>query len=77
MRVILAGAALAIVISVAVGYFLYRSEPPVYRATAAPSVRIGNPGDNLVGPDWSGLYKPPPGASEEFETARQANSRED
>ena len=69
MPVIVAGIGLAIVISLAMGYVLYASERPVYRTDAAPSVRIDHPGDNLVGPDWSGLYKTPPQASEERETA--------
>jgi hypothetical protein len=71
MPVIVAGIGLAIVISLGIGYLLYASaRPPVYR-TAAPSVRIDHPGENLVGPDWSGLYKTPPQASEERQTASQ------
>ena len=69
MPVIIAGIGLAIVISLGVGYVLYASERPVYRTAVAPSVRIDHPGDNLVGPDWSGLYKTPPQASEERQTA--------
>jgi len=63
MPVIIGGIALATVISLGVGYLLYASEKPVYRAmSTTPSVRIDDPGDNLVGPDWSGLYKTPPQA---------------
>lgn len=70
MPVIVAGIALAIVISLGVGYLLYASEKPVYQAmSATPSVRIDEPGTNLVGPDWSGLYKTPSQAGRE-KTAR-------
>jgi len=61
MRIILAGIFLSVLIAAAVGYGLFSTQKPIYEAFARPSVRLGREaGDNLVGPDWSGLYKTTP-----------------
>jgi hypothetical protein len=59
MRVALSSIVVAVVISVVVGYALFAREKPIYEALAQPGVRIGDPGTNLVGPNWSGLYPAP------------------
>ena len=56
MRVILSAIVAAILISAAVGYVLLAGDKPIYQALAQPGVRLGDPGSNLVGPDWTGLY---------------------
>jgi hypothetical protein len=54
MRVILASVLLALLIAVGAGVILFRAQKPVYEAYSLPSVRIGDPGHNLVGPQWTG-----------------------
>lgn len=57
MRAILIAIVSAVVIAAAVGYPLFTSEKPIYETLAEPaSVRLGDPGENLVGPNWWGLY---------------------
>lgn len=58
MPVIIGSIVLAGILAAGAGYVLLRSQEPVYEAQPLPSVRVGNPGYNLVGPDWSGLNKP-------------------
>lgn len=54
MPVILASIALAAVLAVVAGLGLYSMQEPVYQSQPMPSVRVGDPGHNLVGPNWSG-----------------------
>ena len=54
MPVILASMALAAVLAVVAGLGLYSMQEPVYQSQPMPSVRVGDPGHNLVGPNWSG-----------------------
>jgi hypothetical protein len=54
MPVILASIALAVVLAVISGLALYSMQKPVYESQPMPSVRVGDPGHNLVGPSWSG-----------------------
>jgi hypothetical protein len=54
MRVILASILLAAAIAVPTGVVMYSAREPVYLAQPLPSVRIGDPGHNLVGPEWTG-----------------------
>jgi hypothetical protein len=62
MKTVLGGIVFAVVLTVVAGYLLPRAQEPAYRAFATQSVRIGNPGTNLVGPTWSGEGQvPPPG----------------
>jgi hypothetical protein len=60
VRVIVTSILAAVLLALGAGVLLSLSQKPVYQAEAPPSVRIGDPGHNLVGPDWSGLYKSPP-----------------
>jgi hypothetical protein len=66
MRVILGGIAIALLVAVSAGAVLFSAQKPIYEAVHMPSVRLGNDaGDNLVGADWSGLYKTSPDQSRE------------
>lgn len=59
MRVVLTSIVIAVLLAAGVSFALYRTQKPVYEVDVAPTtVRIGDPGHNLVGPDWSGLPKP-------------------
>jgi len=73
MPVILASIALAAVLAVIAGLGLYSMQEPVYQSQPMPSVRVGDPGHNLVGPNWSG--NPPKPAEAEHTvntTSREA-----
>ncbi len=72
MRVILSAIVAAILISAAVGYVLLAGDKPIYQALAQPGVRLGDPGTNLVGPDWTGLY-PTSTAPSAIHDARQGD----
>ena len=54
MAVILGAIVLAVIIALTAGAGFYMAQEPVYRAQPGPGVRVGDPGHNLVGRDWSG-----------------------
>jgi len=54
MRIILTGIVLAIVIAVGAGYVLREQQQPSWQVFSSDSTRVGNPGDNLVGRNWTG-----------------------
>jgi hypothetical protein len=65
MPIILTSSIVAVLLAVSVGLALTRMQQPAYVAKAMPeTVRIDDPGHNLVGPDWSGLNKPPQNATQ-------------
>ena len=72
MPVILASIALALVLAVVAGLGLHSMQAPVYQSQPMQSVRVGDPGHNLVGPNWSG--NPP--RPQNSERALNAASRE-
>jgi uncharacterized protein involved in exopolysaccharide biosynthesis len=55
MQIILASIVIAVLLAVGAGIVLSQMQEPVYEAQAMPTVRLDDPGHNLVGPDWSGL----------------------
>ena len=59
MLTLLTSILVAFVLAAGTGVVLYKAQKPVYLVDAMPTVRISDPGDNLVGPDWSGLFKVP------------------
>lgn len=62
MKTVLGGIFVAIFLAVVAGYLLPRAQEPAHRAFSTQSVRVGDPGTNLVGPTWSGEGQvPPPG----------------
>ena len=54
MGVILIGIAAAIVIAIGSSFVLKAQQEPAWRVYSTQSTRVGEPGDNLVGPGWSG-----------------------
>jgi hypothetical protein len=63
MRIIVASIVASVLLAVGAGVALSLAQKPVYQARAMPSVRLDDPGENLVGPDWSGLNKVPQDAT--------------
>ena len=54
MGVILIGIAAAIVIAIGASFVLDAEQQPAWQVYSTQSTRVGEPGDNLVGPAWSG-----------------------
>ena len=59
MKVILASVLIAVVIGVAAAFVLNTTQRPAYEVYSTQSVRVGDPGHNLVGENWSGQPEPP------------------
>ena len=62
MKVILLSAVAALVIAFAASFVLNREQEPAYQAFTGSGARLGEPGSNLVGPDWNGLNTQTPTA---------------
>lgn len=58
MRAILSGIAVALVLAVLAGFVLAEVQKPSFEAYLTPSVRLGDPGHNLVGQNWTGGQQP-------------------
>jgi hypothetical protein len=56
MRVIFSAILTSIAIGIVAGLVFYAAQTPVYDAQPMSGVRVADPGHNLVGPSWSGLY---------------------
>ena len=54
MPVILAGIVIAVVVALGAAMTLRSMQTAVYESQPMPTVRVGEPGNNLVGSDWSG-----------------------
>jgi hypothetical protein len=54
MGVILMGIAAAIVIAIGASFVLDAKQETAWQVYSTQSTRVGEPGDNLVGPAWSG-----------------------
>ena len=54
MGMIVGGALAAVVLAVGAGFVLRSYQEPAYERYTTQSVRVGDPGENLVGADWSG-----------------------
>ena len=61
MRMILAGVLSAVALGFVAGFGLYEMQTYAFKAFATAETRVGNPGHNLVGDDWSGLNVEGPG----------------
>jgi len=57
MKVIVISIVIAALVAACAGLILSRVQEPAYQAFTVPHVRLGNPGDNLVGPEWSGDWR--------------------
>ena len=59
MKIVLASIAAALVLAIGASVVLNESQRPAYEAYSSPSgARVGDPGHNLVGPNWSGNNAP-------------------
>jgi hypothetical protein len=54
MKMIFASVLIAIVIGVAAAFILNTVQRPAYEVYSTSSTRVGEPGHNLVGENWSG-----------------------
>ncbi len=56
MGMILTGIAVAVAIAIGAGYFLMSSQQqqPAWQVYSSGSTRVGDPGHNLVGQNWTG-----------------------
>ena len=54
MKVLMASVVVAIVLGVGAAFVLNASQKPAFEAYSTSSTRVGDPGHNLVGPNWSG-----------------------
>jgi hypothetical protein len=54
MRVIVAAILTSVLFALLAGAGYMVAQEPVYRAQPMPSVRVGDPGENLVGENWNG-----------------------
>ncbi|HEX2019945.1 MAG TPA: hypothetical protein VGO17_13475 [Aurantimonas sp.] len=52
MKAILSGIVVALVVAVIASFALSEVQRPAYERYSTSSVRVGEPGDNLVGQDW-------------------------
>lgn len=75
MRIILVSVVLATLIAIGGFMALFRAQEPVYEAQPQPTVRIGDPGHNLVGPDWSGNVQVGADGASSRATAEPAGTR--
>jgi hypothetical protein len=64
MKALLTGIVVAVVVAIGVGCFLPLTPEPTWQAYSSTSARVGDPGSNLVGPDWTGLNHVQPQAPE-------------
>jgi hypothetical protein len=54
MGMILTGIAVAVAIAVGAGYFMRAEQQPSWMVFSTESTRVGDPGHNLVGANWTG-----------------------
>lgn len=55
MKAFVSGLVAAVVLAIVAGVILSSVSQPAYKAFASSETRVGNPGHNLVGSNWSGL----------------------
>ena len=54
MGMILTGIVVAVAIALGAGYFLNAEQKTAWVVNSSSSTRVGDPGQNLVGPAWTG-----------------------
>lgn len=56
MGMIVTGVVVAVAIAIGASYFMRAEgdDRPAWQVYSTSSVRVGDPGDNLVGPGWTG-----------------------
>jgi hypothetical protein len=60
MKMIVLSALGAIVLGLAAAALLNTRQVPAYEAFVTEGARVGDPGTNLVGPNWTGLNRDAP-----------------
>lgn len=65
MGVMFAGIAVAILIAIGAGFVMGSQSEPSWQVYKTVNVRVGDPGSNLVGPNWTGENAPGAGAEKE------------
>jgi hypothetical protein len=63
MKIVLSGILLACLLAVVASVVLGDAQRPAYEVFATESTRVGDPGHNLVGSNWSGLNTEGPDVS--------------
>ncbi len=58
MKVIFASVLIAVVIGVAAAFILDTAQRPAYEVYSTSGTRVGEPGHNLVGENWTGNPRP-------------------
>lgn len=58
LKVMILSAIVAIALAYAAALVLDRQQEPAYQAYQGSGARVGDPGENLVGPNWTGLNNP-------------------
>ena len=58
MGAILIAAVVVVVIAIGAGAYLRPEREPAWQAYSTSSTRVGDPGSNLVGPNWTGEAVP-------------------
>lgn len=64
MGAILAGILVAAAIAIGAGLVMHSDNPLSWETYKTVNVRVGDPGTNLVGPNWTGENKPGAAASQ-------------
>jgi hypothetical protein len=54
MGVILTGIVAAAIIAIGAGFYMRSEQEPAWEVFSTSSTRVGDPGQNLVGPRWTG-----------------------
>lgn len=54
MKVIILSAVAAVLLAYAASFVLSSGQEPAYQAYVGSGARVGDPGYNLVGPEWTG-----------------------
>lgn len=73
MTMIATSIAALLLLAAGTGVLFYVGQEPVYQAQPLPSVRVGDPGHNLVGPNWSGRNRAEGGSGLAARTVSQAD----
>ena len=60
MKMILLAGLCAVVLGFAAAAILNGQQQPAHERFVTEGARVGSPGSNLVGPEWSGLNKEQP-----------------
>jgi hypothetical protein len=59
VKMIILSAVATLILAYAAALILDREQEPAYQAFVGSGARVGNPGSNLVGPEWTGEPRPP------------------